>query len=281
MDNAARLLAQAMGPLLGQPMVIENRSGAGGAVGIDSVAKSSPDGLTLALGSTGAVAVNASLIPNLAYDPRRDLLPIGLVTGVPSLLVLRPGLALDSLAVLLDQARRKPGGLTFGSTGPGGTPHLAAELMKLRAGIDMVHVAYRGAAPAITALLANEVDCAFLDLGVLLPYVREGRLRPLGLTAAERSPALPAVPTMAEAGLPGVEVENWYALIGPAGIPPDRVARLAGAMQGAMAQPETARRYTDQGMRIIASGPEPAASFIRAEMEKWAEVVKRADIRPD
>ncbi|MDB5374685.1 MAG: Tripartite-type tricarboxylate transporter, receptor component TctC [Belnapia sp.] len=280
-DTAARIVAQAMGPLLGQPMVVENRSGAGGSIGIDAVAKAAPDGLTIGLGSTGALAVNGSLIPNLSYDPRRDLAAIGLVSGVPSLLVVRPGLAVSSLAELIALAKRQPGKLSYGSTGPGGTPQLAAELMKLRGGLDILHVAYRGAAPAITALLGNEPDIAFLDLNVLLPHVREGRLRPLGVTAAERSPALPEVPTMAEAGLPGVEVENWYALIGPAALPPERIARLAEAMQQALAQPETARRFTDQGARIIALGPEPTGRFIGAEMDKWAEVVKRADIRPD
>ncbi|MCB4823659.1 tripartite tricarboxylate transporter substrate binding protein [Roseicella sp. GB24] len=280
-DMAARLLAPAMGTLLGQQMVVENRSGAGGTVGIDAVAKAAPDGLTLALGSTGAVAVNVNLVPNLPYDPRRDLAPVGLVTGVPSLLVLRPGLEVRNLEDLLAVARRQPGRLTFASTGPGGTPHLAAELLKLRAGIDIVHVAYRGAAPAITALMANEVDIAFLDLPVLLPHVREGKFRALGLAAAARAPVLPEVPTMAEAGLPGVEVENWYALIAPARLPPDRMSVLSAALRGALAQPELAERFLSQGARVIGGGPEEAAQFIAAEMERWGEVVRRANIRID
>ena len=280
-DTAARILAQAMEPRLGQPMVVENRSGAGGSVGIDAVAKSAPDGLTLGLGSTGAVAVNGSLIPNLSYDPKRDLAAVGVVAAVPSLLVVRPGLPVNSLAELMALAKRQPGKLTYASTGPGGTPQLAAELMKLRGNLDILHVAYRGAAPVITALMANEPDVAFLDLNVLLPHVREGKFRALGLAAAQRSPTLPEVPTMAEAGLPGVEVENWYALIGPTGIPAERIARLSTAMQAAMAQPETAKRFTDQGARVVASGPEAATAFIRGEMDKWAQVVERAHIRPD
>jgi len=280
-DAAARIVAQALAPLLGQPVVIDNRSGAGGSVGIDALAKAAPDGFTLALGSTGAVAVNVSLIPNLSYDPRRDLVPVGMVAGVPSLLVVRPGLPVRDIAGLLALVRQKPGGLTFASTGPGGSPHLAAELLKLRAGLDIVHVAYRGAAPAITALLGNEVDMAFLDLSVLLPQVRDGVLRPMALAAAERSPALPAVPTLAESGVAGVEVENWYAVMAPARVPAERLAVLSAALRTALAQPETAARFTVQGARVIGGMPAEAVTFIAAEIERWAEVVRRADIRPD
>ncbi len=280
-DAAARIVAQALAPLLGQPVVIDNRSGAGGSVGIDALAKAAPDGFTLALGSTGAVAVNVSLIPNLSYDPRRDLVPVGMVAGVPSLLVVRPGLPVRDIAGLLALVRQKPGGLSFASTGPGGSPHLAAELLKLRAGLDIVHVAYRGAAPAITALLGNEVDMAFLDLSVLLPQVRDGALRPMALAAAERSPALPAVPTLAESGVAGVEVENWYAVMAPARVPAERLAVLSAALRTALAQPETAARFTVQGARVIGGMPAAAATFIATEIERWAEVVRRADIRPD
>jgi tripartite-type tricarboxylate transporter receptor subunit TctC len=280
-DAAARIVAQALAPLLGQQVVVENRSGAGGSVGIDAVAKAAPDGLTLALGSTGAVAVNVSLIPNLSYDPRRDLAPVGMVSAVPSLLVVRPGLPVRDMAGLLALVRQKPGGLTFASTGPGGTPHLASELLKLRAGLDIVHVAYRGAAPAITALLGNEVDMAFLDLSVLLPHVRDGVLRAMALAAAARTPALPDVPTVAEAGIAGVEVENWYAVMAPARIPADRMAVLSAALRNALAQPETAARFTAQGARVIGGTPAEAAAFIAAEIDRWAEVVRRADIKPD
>jgi tripartite-type tricarboxylate transporter receptor subunit TctC len=280
-DAAARIVAQALAPLLGQQVVVDNRSGAGGSVGIDAVAKAAPDGLTLALGSTGAVAVNVSLIPNLSYDPRRDLAPVGMVAGVPSLLVVRPGLPVRDMAGLLALVRQQPGGLTFASTGPGGTPHLASELLKLRAGLDIVHVAYRGAAPAIAALLGNEVDMAFLDLSVLLPQVRDGALRPLALAAAARAPALPEVPTVAEAGIAGVEVENWYAVMAPARTPADRLAVLSAALRKALDQPETAARFTTQGARVIGGTPTEAAAFIAAEIDRWAEVVRRAGIKPD
>ena len=200
---------------------------------------------------------------------------------MPSLLVVRPGLPVRDMAGLLALVRQQPGGLTFASTGPGGTPHLASELLKLRAGLDIVHVAYRGAAPAIAALLGNEVDMAFLDLSVLLPQVRDGALRPLALAAAARAPALPEVPTVAEAGIAGVEVENWYAVMAPARTPADRLAVLSAALRKALDQPETAARFTTQGARVIGGTPTEAAAFIAAEIDRWAEVVRRAGIKPD
>ncbi len=280
-DTAARIMAQALAGPLGQPVLVENRSGAGGNIGVDAVAKAAPDGLTLAFASTGALAVNPGLVPNMPYDTLRDLAPVAILSATPAVLAVRPG-GMPDLAALLAAARRAPGTLSFASTGPGGTPHLAAELLKLRAGVDITHVAYRGAAPVLTAMLAGEIDMTFLDVPVLLPLLREGRLWALAVTAPERSAVLPEVPTTAEAGLPGVEVENWYAMLAPAGTPPERVARLAAAVQGALAPGgETARRYTELGSRIVAAGPVEATAFIRAEIVKWAEVVRRANIRPD
>jgi tripartite-type tricarboxylate transporter receptor subunit TctC len=280
-DLSARILGAALTEELHGSVVVENRSGAGGVVGTDAVAKAAPDGYTLGFCSTGAVAVNVTLLPNLPYDSRRDFAPVSIVAGVPSLLVVHPDVPARSVQDLIALAKRQPGKLNFGSTGPGGTPHLAAELFRLRAGIDIAHVPYRGAAPAITALLAKEVDFAFLDLPVLLPHVQEGRLRALGVTSRERSPALPAVPTFAEAGIPGVEVENWYALLAPAGTPAEVVRRLHDAVAAVMKRPATARQFGDQGARIIISSPEEAKSFIAAEVARWGEVVRAAGIKPD
>jgi tripartite-type tricarboxylate transporter receptor subunit TctC len=280
-DTAARIMAQALAGPLGQAVVVENRSGAGGNIGVDAVAKASPDGYTLAFASTGAVAVNTSLVPNMPYDPVRDFAPVGILVATPSGLVVRPG-GPASLEALLAKARRRPGRLSFASTGPGGTPHLAAELLKLRAGVDITHVAYRGAAPTITAMLAGEIDMTFLDVPVLLPHIRDGKLRPLCVTARERAAVLPEVPTTAEAGLPGVEVENWYSMLAPAGTPKDRVTRLAWAVRDVLApESETARRFVEMGSRIVNAGPEEATAFIRAEIAKWAEVIRAANIRPD
>ncbi|WP_240048231.1 Bug family tripartite tricarboxylate transporter substrate binding protein [Crenalkalicoccus roseus] len=279
-DTYARIMAQALTGPLGQQVIVENRSGAGGNIGIDAVAKSPPDGHTIAVGSTGAVAVNISLLPNMPYDTLRDLAPVTIMAATPSVLVVRPN-GPETLAALLAEAHRRPGRLTFASTGPGGTPHLAAELLKLRTGVDLTHVAYRGAAPVITAMLGGEIDMCFLDVPVLLPHIREGKFRALCVTAKERSAVLPEVPTTAEAGAPGVEVENWYSLLAPAATPPERVRRLSEAVRGVLAPgSETHRRFTEMGARVLALDPEQATAFIRAEIAKWAEVIRLANITP-
>ncbi len=280
-DTAARIMAQALTGPLGQSVVVENRSGAGGMIGVDAVAKSAPDGYTIAFASTGAVAVNVSLVSNISYDTLRDFAPVAILTATPSVLAVRPE-GPPNLGALLARARREPGKLTFASTGPGGTPHLAAELLKLRAGVDLTHVAYRGAAPTITAMLAGEVDMTFLDLPVLLPVIREGKLKPLFITAEERSPLLPEVPTAVEAGVPGVLVENWYCMLAPAATPRDHITRLAWAVRDVLAlDGPTARRFAEMGSRIVRAGPEVATEFIRAEIGKWAEVIRTANIRLD
>jgi tripartite-type tricarboxylate transporter receptor subunit TctC len=280
-DAGARILASVLPDQLRQPVVVENRSGAGGVLGMEAVARAAPDGYTLGYGSLGPVGVGASVLANPPYDPRRDFAPIGIVGSVPSMIAARPGLPVASLGELLALARERPGGITYASAGIGSTPQLAFELLKLRAGVDITHVAYRGAAPAIAALLAGEVDCTSLDVMVLLPQVREGRLRALAVASPARSPAAPEVPTTAEAGLPDVVVENWYALLAPAGTPPERVATLHAALAAALAQPETARRFTGLGTRVVANRPEEAAAFIRDEVAKWAEVVRAANIRAE
>jgi tripartite-type tricarboxylate transporter receptor subunit TctC len=280
-DTAARILAAALAEPLRQTVVVDNRSGAGGVIGTDAVAKAAPDGYTLGFSSTGAVAINVTLLPNTPYDPRRDFAPVSVVAAVPSLLAVNPSVQARNVQELVALARRKRGSLNFGSAGPGGTPHLAAELSKLRAGIDIAHVPYRGAAPAVTALLAGEVDLVFLDVPVLLPHVQDNRLRPLAVTSRERSPALPDVPIFAEAGVNGMEVENWYAVLAPAGTPPDRVRALHAAITTAMARPEVRRQFTDQGARIVGSTPEESTGFIRDEVAKWAEVVRISGAKSD
>ncbi len=281
-DTGARLVAAALGPLMGpHGAVVENRSGAGGVIGVDSVAKAAPDGNTIAYASTGAVAVNVSLLPHLPYDTLRDLAPVAILTSTASALVVRPDGPAD-LGALVAAARARPGRLSFASTGPGGTPHLAAELLKMRTGMDLAHVAYRGAAPVITAMLAGEITMAFLDVPVLLPHIREGKFRALCVTGRERAAVLPEVPTAAEAGAPGGEVEGWNAMLVPTATPPDRVARLAAAVRQVLAPGgETRARFEAMGQRIVDAGPGEAAAFIRAEIAKWGEVVRAANIRPD
>jgi len=280
-DTAARILAAALAEPLRQTVVVDNRSGAGGVLRTDAVAKAAPDGYALGFSSTGAVAINLTLLPKTPYDPRRDFAPVSIVAAVPSLLAVNPSVPARSVQELVALARRKRGSLNFGSAGPGGTPHLAAELFKLRAGVDIAHVPYRGAAPAVTALLAGEVDLVFLDVPVLLPHVQDNRVQPLAVTSRERSPALPDVPIFAEAGVNGMEVENWYAVLAPAGTPPDRVRTLHAAITAAMARPEVRRQFTDQGARIVGSTPEESAAFIRDEVAKWAEVVRVSGAKID
>jgi tripartite-type tricarboxylate transporter receptor subunit TctC len=229
-DLIARLIGARMGERLGRPMVVESRSGAGGTIGVDAAAKARPDGYTLVLASTGAMVILPHLMTTMPYDPLRDLAPIGLVLAVPQIFAIAPGLTANSVADVVALAKARPGTLAFGSAGTGSSLHLAGELFRLRAGIDITHVPYRGAAPAVTDLLAGRIQLLLADVPILLPQVRGGTLRALAVTGRERSDVLPELPTMAEAGVPGVISETWYGLLGPAGIPADRIATLQGAL---------------------------------------------------
>jgi tripartite-type tricarboxylate transporter receptor subunit TctC len=280
-DLAGRIVAQALSEELKASVVVENRAGAGGVVGTDAVAKAAPDGYTLGFSSTGAVAVNVTLVPNNPYDSRKDFAPVSVVAGVPTLLCVHPSSPARTVSELVALAKSRPGDLNFGSSGPGGTPHLSGERFKLGTGTNIAHVPYRGAAPAVTALLAQEVEMTFLDLPVLLPHVQDGRLRALAVTSPARFPGLPDVPTFAEAGVDGMEIENWYAILAPAGTAPDRVTRLHAATAAAFTKPEVARQFTSQGARLIMSQPDEALTFIRAEVERWGDVVRTAGVKVD
>jgi tripartite-type tricarboxylate transporter receptor subunit TctC len=280
-DAGARIIAAALPEQLGQPVVVENRSGAGGSVGVAEAARAAPDGHTLVFSSTGSLAVNVSLIPNLSYDTRRDFAPVSVVVAIPMLMVARAGLPARTVQEAVALARQRPNALTYATTGPGGPPHLLGELMRQRSDVHMTMVAYRGAGPTITAILAGEVDVTFLDPAVLMPHVREGRMRALAVSSRERNPALPGIPSLVEAGLDGAEIENWYALLAPAATPPQRVRRLHAALAAALARPEALRVFTDQGARVLVWEPERSAAFVREEVAKWAEVVRAAGMRPE
>ena len=275
-DAGGRLIAAALGEALGQPIVIEIRTGAGGSVGVEAAAKAAPDGYTMVFATTGALAVNLTLLPNLGYDTRRDLIPISITIGMPLLLACREGLPVQDMAGLLALARAKPGSLTLATSGVGGPPHLLAEMMRQRAGIDFTVVHYRGAAPAMVAMLANEVDVSILDPAVMIPHIKAGKMRALATTSRARNPTMPGVPSLIEAGLRGIEFENWYALLVPAATPPERVRRLREAMTRAVAKPGLFDIFLNQGGRIIDMGPEEGAAFIRREVETWGEVVRSA-----
>lgn len=275
-DAGGRLIAGALGEALGQPIVIEIRTGAGGSVGVEAAAKAAPDGYTMVFATTGALAVNLTLLPNLGYDTRRDLIPISITIGMPLLLACREALPAQDMAGLLAMARAKPGSLTLATSGVGGPPHLLAEMMRQRAGIDFTVVHYRGAAPAMVAMLANEVDVSILDPAVMIPHIKAGKMRALATTSRARNPTMPGVPSLIEAGLRGIEFENWYALLVPAATPPDRVRHLREAMTRAVAKPGLFDIFLNQGGRVMDLGPEEGAAFIRREVETWGEVVRSA-----
>ncbi|HWL83822.1 MAG TPA: tripartite tricarboxylate transporter substrate binding protein [Roseomonas sp.] len=277
-DWPARLLAQGMTEELAQSVVVDNRSGAGGVVGTDAVAKAPPDGYTLCFGSTGGVVVSVSILPDPPFDPRRDLSPITIVTSSPLLLMASNRSGIRSARELLERSKRG-GGLNFGSSGPGATTHLAGEMLRMEAGLAFTHVPYRGAAPALTAVLAGEVDFAILDPSALLVQAREGALRPLAIASHARMAALPEVPTFAEAGLPDLAIENWYALLAPAGTPADRINLLYNTTLKVLRRPSVSRQFAEQGARIGGDTPDKTAAFMQEEVDRWAKVVKASGAR--
>ena len=279
-DIVARVLAQKMGALLQRPMVVENRSGAGGVVGTDAVAKSAADGRTLCLTSAGAIAISPALGAPMPFDVVRDLAPITLVALMPELLAVTPSLPVRTVAELVAYAKTNPGKLNFGSSGNGSMPHLAGESLRAAAGIDIVHVPYRGAAPAVTDLMAGQVQMMFADMPAMMAQVQGGALRPLALASGERSPLLPDVPTMAEAGVP-VLADNWYGLVTAAKVPAPLQALLQDAAARALRDPELVRTYSEQGARPVGGSAVEFRDFIAAESARWGTIGRRANVTMD
>jgi len=278
-DTIARLIGRVMGERLGQPIVVENRSGAGGVVGVEAVARARPDGYAIVLASNGAIVILPHLMPRMPYDPLRDLAPISLVLSVPQIMVVGKSLPLRDLRAFIAEAKRRPGQITYASAGNGSSLHMATELMRLRADIVLTHVPYRGAAPAVTDLLAGQIDMMMGDVPALLPHVRSGAVAALGVTAPARLPVLPEVPTMAEAGLAEVESATWYGLLAASGTPRDRIALLRQALRAALDDADTAAALRDLGGTLAGGTPEEFAAFLRTETAKWGEVVRAANIR--
>ena len=272
-DIIARVVGQAMTEALGQPVVIDNRGGAGGVTGTDKVARAAPDGYTLALTSAGALSISPSL-QRMPYNSTKDLAPITLVAKVPELLVVPATSPSKTLEDFIAAAKSKPGAFNFASTGPGGMPHLSAELLKAIAKIDMVHVPYSGAAPAVTDLLGARTDMMFADIPVLLPHVQAGSLRPLAVGSAQRVSMLPDVPTTAEMGLPAVEAENWYGIVAPAATPPAIVARLNATIVAALGSPQVREKLVPIGAVLVGNSPDEFRAYILSEEKKWAEVAR-------
>jgi tripartite-type tricarboxylate transporter receptor subunit TctC len=270
-----------MQEIAGQPVTIDNRGGAGGQLGTDAVAKAEPDGYTIAITSAGALAISASLQEKLPYDSTKDLKAITLVAKVPEMLVVATSVPANNMSELVALAKSKPGKLNFASTGPGSMPHLAGELFKMTAKIDIVHVPYRGAAPVMNDLLGQQVEMVFLDLPILLPQVQAGKVRPIALGAKQRVASVKDVPTTAEVGFPQIEAENWYGMVAPAATAPAIVAKLNRLATEAIQSPEVKEKLASQGAILSPTTPDEFAAYIRSEIDKWGKVVQAAGIKPN
>jgi tripartite-type tricarboxylate transporter receptor subunit TctC len=276
-DIIARVVGQRMSEMTKQPVVIDNRGGQAGVLGTDAVAKSNPDGYTIGIVSASALAISPTM-EKVAYDVAKDFAPITLVVTVPEMLVVASNVPANNMAELIALAKAQPGKLNFASAGVGGLPHLAGELFKLTAKIDIVHVPYRGASPAINDLLGQQVQMTFLDLPVILPHIKAGTLRGIALGAPARAPTAPDVPTTAEVGMPDLLIENWYGMIAPAGTPEKIVAALNRLANEAMADPAVRQKLADQGLSVAGDTPEQFRKFIEAETKKYADVIKNAGV---
>jgi tripartite-type tricarboxylate transporter receptor subunit TctC len=277
-DIIARVIGQRMSELTRQPVLIDNRGGQAGVLGTDAVAKANPDGYTIGIVSASALAISPTM-EKVPYDVAKDFAPVTLVVTVPEMLVVAANVPAKNMTELVALAKAQPGQLNFASAGVGGLPHLAGELFKLTAKIDIVHVPYRGAAPAINDLLGQQVQMTFLDLPVLLPHIKAGTLHPIALGARARVPTAPEVPTTAEVGMPDLLIENWYGMIAPAKTPEAIVAALNRIANEAMADPSVSQKLADQGLTLAGDSPEHFRGFIEAEARKWAKVIKDAGVQ--
>ena len=279
-DLMARLIAPKMQEALGQPIVVENRGGAGGTIGAELVAKSAPDGYTLMLDAAG-LASSPSLYPKLSYDPLKAFAPVSLLVVFPNILVVTPAFEAKSVRDLIALAKKQPGKIAFASSGSGSAQHLAAELFRQRAGLDMIHVPYKGGGPALQDVMGGPVPVIFANMASGLPHVKSGKLRALAVTGSKRSAGAPDVPTVAESGVPGYEVYEWNAVFAPAGTAPEIVAKTHAAIARALSAPEVRERVASLGGEIAALSPAETYKWVRAQVESWARVIKDADIRLD
>ncbi len=279
-DLMARLIAPKMAESLGQPVVVENKPGAGGQIGAGEVARAAPDGYTLMLDAANH-AVNPSLYPSLPYDSAKAFQPISLLVQFPNVLVVTSSFPAKDVQELIAMAKAKPGTIAFASSGNGSAQHLAGELFRQKANVDITHIPYKGGGPALNDVIGGQVPMFFANMASGLPHVKGGRLRALAITGAKRSPALPEAPTIAEAGLPGYEVYEWNAVFAPAGTPAPVVARLSEAISKALQSQEVRDRVAALGGEIAALGPAETARFIREQTELWSRVVRAGGIRAE
>ena len=281
LDVTARAIGQKLSEAWGQPVVIDNRPGAGGNIGADLVAKSAPDGYTILEGALSTHAVNVSLYGKMPYDPLKDFAPITLVATTPNVLVVNPGLPVHSVPELVAYAKAHPGALSFGSGSNGSAGHLAGELFKMEAGVDMVHVPYKGAAPALQGLLAGDTQLMFDNLASSTPQLKAGKLTALAVTTARRTALMPELPTLAESGLPGFDIYTWWGFLAPAGTPKEIVAKWNTEVVRILSSPEMKAFFAQQGAEPAPTTPDQFAELIRSEIPKYAKIVKASGAKVD
>ena len=280
-DIAGRLVAQRLADNLGQGVVVDNRTGAGGVVGTETAARAAPDGYTLLMGGTGTLALSPSLQKNLPYDPNRDFTPVTLLVTIPYVVVVNPALRANNIRELIALAKAKPGEINYGSGGNGSAPHLAAELFKTMADVKITHVPYKGSTPAITDTMSGQVQLTFTGIPSAIAYIKAGRLRAIGVTSAKRTAALPEVPTIAESGVAGYEVNPWFGVLLPARAATPLVTRINAEILKVLNLPATRERFAAEGFEAAGNTPAQFAAYIRSEQAKWAKVIKDANIRAD
>ena len=280
-DILARAIGQKAGEGLGQPFVVENRPGAGTAIGADALAKSAPDGYAVMIGTVSSHAINPALNPKLPYDPLKDFTPVSLVATIPFAMIVHPSVPAKNVQEFIALAKAKPGSLNYSSAGNGTSNHLAGELLKSMARVDIVHVPYKGSAPALNDLIAGQVSLMFDLVLTAAPHVKSGAVRGLAVTGAQRSSALPELPTVAESGVPGYEVSAWFGIFAPAGLAQPVVQRLNAEFVKGLQQPDLRQRLASQGAEPLTSTPEEFGSYLRSEIAKWAKVVKESGMKVD
>ena len=278
-DIVARIMAQKMAQNIGQSIAVENRTGASGMIAAEDVAKSAPDGYTLMMGSQTTYAVAPHLYHKVTVDPAKDFAGVALTGASPLVLVVNPAFAAHSVADVIAMAKANPGKINFGTGGVGTTPHMTAELFQFTAGIKMVHVAYRGEAPAINDLLGGQIPLMFANLSAVMGNIKGGTLRAIAVTSAERSPSAPDIPTVAET-IPGFAAETWFGIVAPAGTPHDILLKLNASAQRALGDQDTKKRFADLGMTNGGSSPEELDAYIKTEIAKWSKVIQEANIQP-
>lgn len=280
-DIFARMVGQMLQEGLGQQAIIDNRGGAGGTIGAEIVAKAVPDGYTLLFGGAAVLSINPSMNARLPYNPLKDFAPISMVATAPSVLVSHPSLPAKTVKGLIALARAKPGQINYASAGIGTNPHLAGELFKFMTGVNIVHVPYKGGGPATVDLLAGQVQLYFSGISAAVPYLADGRLRTIAVTGTTRSTLLPDTPTLVESGLPGYEVSNWYAVLGPRGLDPTRVGVLNAAVLKGLGAADMRRRIQELGAQPAGSTPAQITAYMTAEIEKWTKVIRAANIKAE